>query len=170
MTREIPQHWAHAMESVGATDPRNGRPSMRRLAEMTDSSTSTISYMIHGGRNTDAEIISRVAKELRLPLTTVYEWVGVSGVSGDSFMWPREVDQLSDRQRRAVRELIRSMVDPEGESRGRKAVQRRADDEPLPQDAYRLAAEEGTSSGRQGKLDSDERGEESQDSEQQAED
>lgn len=159
MKREIPPQWAELMD-------RRGLSSIRQLAAASGVSHPAIGRLIHReGQIRDATVLA-IAKALAIDPQQVYNMAGIdTPAEAGNYTPPREAARLSHRERRAVDEMIRLLV-----NKDRAVEEPLTNDEPLPQGAYRLAAEKGMSSGRQGQLDSDERGEESQDSEQQAED
>lgn len=112
MSTEIREPWASAMVQAGLVDPRNGRPSMSRLAEAAESHPSTISAMIAGRRRTSTDLLDRVAVALKMAdqREEVYAWAGVAKENGTSFRPHPDADLLTDPERRIVNELIRVMT------------------------------------------------------------
>lgn len=98
------------MVRAKATDPRNGRPSWTRLAELAGVGTSTISNMVRGTKRTSPDTIQKVADVLRVSAQDVSAWLGLSRPVGTRYEPPPEADLLTPRQREAVNELIRAIV------------------------------------------------------------
>lgn len=111
MSQEIPEPWASAMRKADMTDPRNGkRLSMRRLADKAETTTTTISAMIYGRRDTRPEIVELVAEKLGVPVQTVFEWVRMSRTEARPFTPHRDAALLDSEERDAVNELIRLLA------------------------------------------------------------
>lgn len=102
--------WVEPMIRAKATDPRNGRPSWNRLAELAGVGPSTITHMVRGTKRTSPETIQRVADVLRVPAGEVSAWLGLTRRVGERYAPPPEADLLTPRQREAVNELIRAIV------------------------------------------------------------
>lgn len=109
MSKEPDGPWAAAMMRVKATDPRNGRPSWNRLAELAGVSTSTITLMAGGKRRTSLDTVRKVAEALRVAPEDVLEWIG-RGQQVRPYEVPAEVDLLTERQQKALTELIRAIA------------------------------------------------------------
>ncbi|WP_106819178.1 helix-turn-helix domain-containing protein [Janibacter massiliensis] len=119
MERTLSEPWATRLVERGFTDPRytHDVPSLSRLAEACGMHTSTVSAAIKGtGRKPSAETVAALVRELG---DDVAGWLGEATVR--PWSPPAEASLLTDRQRRAVEELIRSMAErPElGEVRPR---------------------------------------------------
>lgn len=97
------------MVRVKATDPRNGRPSWNRLAEMAGISTTTLTQMVEGRRKTSVPTIEKIAKALRLKPDQVIEWIG-SERRVTRYEVPDEVHLLTERQQKALTEMIRAIA------------------------------------------------------------
>lgn len=174
MTREIPEPWAKALKRAGLTDPRNGQPSMRALAEEVGVHTSTISDMMHGRRKSNVTTIERVAKALGVEATTVSKWAGAPRATILPYTPPAEANLLDTRQRKALDELIRAMTAKVGphdtddtvtplSARSRPSATPETPPQkmrPLPVD---YAADRGGSAGEEGWAEAQQLGEESQD-------
>ncbi|WP_422389912.1 helix-turn-helix domain-containing protein [Arthrobacter sp. N1] len=147
MRRDIPQEWVELMS-------RRGIGSLRQLAAASNISHTAIARIVHGEGTAKDESLQQLAAALQVPPATVYAIVGAR-VSGDldPYTPPAEAARLSPRERKAVDELIRLLVD-------QKPL---TNDVPLPKDAYSLAASKGPNRGRAAKEDADALGEESQD-------
>lgn len=131
--------WAEAMTRAKATDPRNGRPSWNRLAELAGLSTSTVTAMVSGSRRTSATTVIKIADALNVPAEHVSAWLSQARPVRTRYVPPPEADQLTDRQRRALTDLIRSFVADDdvraGEDREeRSAPMTPAGESPAPDD------------------------------------
>lgn len=111
-SKEVPEPWASRMVSKGFTDRRSDAdvPSMRRLAESLDIHTSTISAAIHGTRTPSAGTIVALAEALG---PDAAEWLGAR--YRGAWSPPSASALLTDRQRKAIEELINSMTEREKE-------------------------------------------------------
>jgi transcriptional regulator with XRE-family HTH domain len=97
------------MVRAKATDPRNGRPSWNRLAELAGVSTSTITLMVEGRRQTSLATVRKVAEALRVSPAEVAKWLGREQ-DVRPYDVPAEVDLLTERQQKALTELIRAIA------------------------------------------------------------
>lgn len=104
----IPERWAARLVQRGYVDRRgtSGAPSLSALADACGTSTTTISNAITGRRTTSAEVVNALVKALG---PDVADWLGVPRPSA----WepPAEASLLTDRQRKAVEEIIRAMTE-----------------------------------------------------------
>lgn len=124
----VPEPWASRMVQLRLVDPRFDYdvPSMSALASRADLHTSTVSSVIHGRRKASTETAAALARVLG---PEAQEWLGITVELGP-YRPPIESSMLSGRQRRALTELIRSMVsdgrddDPEPRDRVDEAGQR----------------------------------------------
>lgn len=108
-SKEVPEPWASRMVDRGFTDPRYSTdiPSLSRLAEACGMHTSTISSAIKGtGRKPSAATVVALTRVLG---DDVAEWLGEERATA----WepPAESSLLTDRQRKAVEEIIRAMTE-----------------------------------------------------------
>lgn len=155
MSTDIPEPWASVMVAADLVDPRysDPRPSMRRLADEAGTTTSTISAMIHGTRDTSGAIIQRVAVALKMgrQAEQVSQWVGLARSQPRPFQAHRDADLLTAEEQEAVNELIRLLALPKkqgGGERDRSSAQKtparggRANALRNQQGAYELAADE----------------------------
>lgn len=110
--RDVPEPWATALVRANLVDPRNGRPSMRALAEAADAHTTTIAAMMYGTRQTQGSLIARVAVALRMEdrVNEIFGWVGRARTETEPFSPHPDSDLLTSDERQAVNELIRLMV------------------------------------------------------------
>lgn len=112
MKREVPEPWATAMIEAGHVDPRykTDVASMRQLADAAGTTTSTISAMVTGSRDTDGEILNRVAAALMVDPKVVFGWAGRARSQGRPFEPHRDADLLTAEEQDAVNELIRLLA------------------------------------------------------------
>lgn len=148
-TIEPQEPWASAMIAVGAVDPRReGVASWNRLGEIADVHTSTITGFIAGDRKPSTKTIQKIASALRLPTEVVSGWIRDSRPVRSVYTPPAEAALLTDRQRKALTELIRSMVTEEQRA-GEEHDQRSAPTKPAgrapAKDEVDLAARGGVS-------------------------
>lgn len=108
----IPEPWASAMVKVGLTDPRyaDARPSINRLAERANLHPTTVSRMVHGTRTSQTANVEAVADALRVDVVEVSRWVNRARSVSKPYQVPAEVNRLSDREQRALSELILAMA------------------------------------------------------------
>lgn len=110
-----PATWEDALETAGLVDPRNGRPSFNQLAIRAGIAPSTITAIAAGRSKPSPATIQKIADALRLDVRIVGEWVGQARTERAPYTPPAEADLLTQRQRRAVDEIIRAIVaDREG--------------------------------------------------------
>lgn len=135
--REVPERWHIRLIQRGFVDGRGGdRPSLSALARATGLHATTISNAIHGTTRPDPNTLLLLQRELG---DDVAGWFGVSALSA----WepPVEAALLTDRQRKAVAELILAMTEQQEHHDGTattRAGKRPATDDPgMP---YDLAA------------------------------
>lgn len=146
---EPQEPWASAMIAVGATDPRRDSvASWNRLGELAGVHTSTITGFISGTRTPSAATVQKIARALHLPPETVSGWIDGDRIVSDRYIPPVEASLLNDRQRKAVNELIRSIVTDTSRA-GEEHEQRSAPTKPAgrapAKDDYGLAARGGVS-------------------------
>lgn len=175
--------WAAAMIAAKLVDPRNGRPSMRALAVAADTTTSTVSHMMAGTRDTGGDVIQRIAEALNMGdrANKVTRWVGHARTAPKPFVAHRDADLLTSEEQEAVNELIRLMALPKkrgGAEDVSPAATKTPDSGPgtvhelvtddeqsraVAEAGRRAAARKGQSKGKQQKREADAAGEESQD-------
>lgn len=98
-----------------AVDPRTGRPSWNQLAIIAGVGTTTLTDAIRGAKKTSAGTVTKLATALRVSPAQVSEWLNLARQVGDPYQWPAEADLLTPRQRKALTNLIRSIVADEQE-------------------------------------------------------
>lgn len=102
--RELPAHWALFFEQKGIR-------SANHLAEITGIPGMTINRMVYGSTRTSPEILRRVAQALRVDDAVIY---GLAGWPQETQPWepPAEAEAMTERQRKAVTDMIRAFVQP----------------------------------------------------------
>ncbi|MFA7266666.1 MAG: hypothetical protein WC054_10175 [Candidatus Nanopelagicales bacterium] len=109
--RSIPEPWAAAFRERGLVDKRTGEPSLNAFSRrFSTPSLETLRNTIHGLRTPSEPTLAAVAEALNIPLPTIREWAGRPAGEAAPYSPPPEADQMNTRQRKAVDELIRSMV------------------------------------------------------------
>lgn len=102
--------WVEPMIRAKATNPRNGLPSWTRLGELAGLSTTTVTAMISGSRKTSTKTIRKIADFLGEDTQTVSEWLELTRLVREKYDAPPEADLLTERQRKALTNLIRAIV------------------------------------------------------------
>lgn len=104
----IPERWARRLVERGYVDRRGskGDPSLSALADASGVSTTTISNAIRGSRATSVEVVAALVDKLG---PDVADWIGSARI--EEWTPPAEASLLTDRQRKAVEELIRAMTE-----------------------------------------------------------
>lgn len=120
-SRDVPEPWAKLLTQARLVDPRNGLPSMSRLAEESGVHASTISAMMYGDRRTRPASVDKVSDTIaaRLRITNpdvlrseIARWVGQALGDERRFEPHPDADLLSPQERKAVNELIRLLAAP----------------------------------------------------------
>lgn len=104
------QHWDDALVAAGLVDPRNGNPSFNQLAKRVGVSSSTVNAIVMRKQTPRAATIQKIADALGLDVRIVSDWVGQKRTERGPYTPPAEADLLTDRQRKAVDEIIRAIV------------------------------------------------------------
>lgn len=107
-----PADWDEALIRAGFVDPRNeAKPSYNQLARAVGVPQSTISAIVSGrSRRPKPVNLQKIADALRVDVRVVSEWVGQERTERAPYAPPTEADLLTERQRRAVDEIIRAIV------------------------------------------------------------
>jgi hypothetical protein len=99
---DIPIQWDDLMIRKGFT-------SIRQLAKAADLNHTIVNRVIMKDATTSAENMQKIAWALDVPVEELY---GItSGVAAKPLSIPKGTEKLSERQKSAVQELIRSMVE-----------------------------------------------------------
>lgn len=93
---------------------RRGIPSARALAERAGVSVTAVLRLMHREGRPSEQVISDVAKALGLTPQLVRELAKVPAGEEDPFVLPPEANRLNRRQRAAVVEIVRLLL--EGQS------------------------------------------------------
>lgn len=112
-----PETWDEALIGADLVDPRNGKPSLNQLAIRADLPASTVTAIAAGRRKPKTPTIQKIADALGIDVRVVSEWVGQERTERAPYAPPAEADLLTDRQRRAVDEIIRAIVAERADSR-----------------------------------------------------
>jgi transcriptional regulator with XRE-family HTH domain len=89
-----------------------GLYSFRDVALRTGLGISTVSALMNGRRRSDEQTVQAVADALRLPVTTIRDWAARALGEEGPFELPPEFNQLNRRQREALLNVGRVMLDP----------------------------------------------------------
>lgn len=102
--RPIPGHWQMLFDQKGIR-------SAAHLAEIAGIAPMTANRLVHGDNRTHPDILRKVAQAIRVDDAVIY---GLAGWPKDTKPWtpPLEAEAMTDRQRKAVTEMIRSFVQP----------------------------------------------------------
>ena len=100
---EIPKPWQELMDQAGIT-------SMRQLAQIAElTSHTTVNQVIIKGGTTSEENMEKIARALKVPVERLYSIT--SGAASRPLALPRGTEKLSERQKTAIVEIIRTMVE-----------------------------------------------------------
>lgn len=139
MRRTTPPQWVKLMESKNLG-------SIRQLADKSGVSHPAIARLIHREGVTKDENIIAVAHALGVTPAKIYELAGIDApTEAGPYEPPEEAARLTTRQREALTELIRAMVEPNSAAQQTSGLTGIADDTP---DDYRLAARHGMDENR----------------------
>ena len=102
--RQPPEHWQLFMEQKGIR-------SIAHLAELTGVAGMTANRLVMGDAKTQPEILREIARALHVDDVVIY---GLAGWPTTTKPWepPAEAEAMTDRQRKAVTEMIRAFVQP----------------------------------------------------------
>lgn len=135
MRRTTPPQWVKLMESKSIG-------SIRQLADKAGVSHPAVARLIHREGVTKDENIVAVAETLGVTPARIYELAGMNAPSeAGPYVPPEEAARLTTRQREALTELIRAMVDPKAPAK--QTVQDGDTKAQESKDSYRLAARHG---------------------------
>ncbi|MBQ1443794.1 MAG: helix-turn-helix domain-containing protein [Renibacterium sp.] len=104
MNTELPDPWGEYAERKGAN-------SFRAIARLTGVSVETARKVILGLRTPTPETARKLAEGLGVELEHLNVWLGYRGDDASPYVPPAEAARLNRRQRRAVDEIIRAMVE-----------------------------------------------------------
>lgn len=88
--------------------------STRQIAEKSGLNHATVAKYLNGTHavRPDEETLKALSEVFRIPLERLRELAGLQPGEPDPYVPPQEAARLTRRQRRAVDEVIRSMLDP----------------------------------------------------------
>lgn len=109
MSKEVPEHWARAMERKGFT--HRNRPSVSRLAGETSLATETVRRMVFGLGTPEQVNVNEVADALGVSRIKLNEWIGIARSVEESYEPPADADLMDQEQRKAVDRVIQLFVD-----------------------------------------------------------
>lgn len=105
-TADIPERWARRIVQHGYVRTRGSGPNLSAFAEDIGIHTSTLTNALRGGpREPDADTIAKIVGALGQDTAA---WFGVERV--EPWKPPASSALLTDRQRKALAELIESMT------------------------------------------------------------
>lgn len=109
---ETQEPWASAMIAAGAVDTRRRAdvPSWTRLGEMAGVHTTTLTKMVAGKSKPTVETVEKIATALKVEPEVVSGWLGFEMPVRTPYEPPSEGALLTDRQRDALSEVIRSIA------------------------------------------------------------
>lgn len=150
---EVPEPWAGAMIAAGMVDGRYSVPvaSLSALARATSRHTTTISRMVRGeGDRRDPRLVADVARALGQSRSTVARWIGDARETAPGWSAPEEANLLTEREQRALTEMIRAMVAARAAPSRSSLSVVRGGVSPLPADAAAAPARETGHEGHEG--------------------
>lgn len=119
--KTVPEQWAALLVEAKLVDPRNGAPSMRKLAEAADTHPTTISAMMYGERETKPEVVDAVVEAIAMRIRAddqrrsnlrreIHLMVGRALQESEPFALHPDADLLTPAERKAVNEMIRLLA------------------------------------------------------------
>lgn len=114
--RPVPPPWDAMYVAVGAVnrDARRSGPreaSFGAMSELSRVSVTALGNMAYGVSKSLPSTIRKVAEALQVEPKVLTELMGRAAMAKEPYVPPREADQLNPRQRKAMDDLIRSIVD-----------------------------------------------------------
>ncbi|MBT2537264.1 helix-turn-helix transcriptional regulator [Arthrobacter sp. ISL-69] len=105
----IPSKWADLLVQAGYTDPRDRvTPSLNQLSKSSGVHTTTISRLVLKGLGLSEVNMKKIAEALRVPVSDLYELS--TGEKVEPLTLPKGTEKLSHREKEAVTEIIRSLI------------------------------------------------------------
>lgn len=109
MKTEIPAKWASLLLKAGYEDPRYaGVASMRQLSYKIDVNTTTISKLMTKGEVLSDELMQKIADALNVPVEELYGLA--TGVVARPMTLPAGTEKLTEREKNALAEIVRTLV------------------------------------------------------------
>lgn len=109
MSKEVPEHWAKAMERKGFT--HRDKPSVSRLAGETSLAVETVRRMVFGIGIPEQVNVNEVADALGVSRIKLNEWIGIARSIEESYEPPADADLMDQEQRTAVNRVIQLFVE-----------------------------------------------------------
>jgi len=109
----IPEPWAKAMRDARVVNPQAGRPddpSLNQLSKVSGVGPTTISKLIRGVGTPHPDTLRKLALALETTPAQIAEWAKLGRSVSEPYVPPARADWLTPRQRKAVTELILSIV------------------------------------------------------------
>lgn len=104
--RDTPPEWKALMDDQGIS-------SLRDLALKAELSHVSVVRLVHGESIDPSDTtLMKVADALKVAPIRIYRMAGYSPAYAEPWSPPAEATRLTPKQRKAVEELIKSMVDP----------------------------------------------------------
>jgi len=110
----IPEPWAQALRDVNAVNRKPGlpdEPSLNALYDLSGVAPTTISKLIRGVGDPKPATIEKIADALNRRPHEIAAWAGMRQTVSEPYVPPDRADWLTKRQRKAVDELILSIVE-----------------------------------------------------------
>ena len=105
----IPSKWADLLVKAGYTDPRDRvTPSLNQLSKASGVHTTTISRLVLKGLGLSEANMTKIAEALSVPVSDLYELS--TGEKVEPLTLPKGTEKLSHREKEAVTEIIRSLI------------------------------------------------------------
>lgn len=109
--RTIPEKWANLLEEKGFTDPRNGKASIRALADHTGIHPTTIGRMIFQESDTPSlNTVYALADAFKMSPIEIATFSGGTWEELPPWEPPKEARELSHHQRALVTDLIKELT------------------------------------------------------------
>lgn len=109
MKAEIPAKWASLLLKAGYEDPRYpGIASMRQLSYKIGVPPTTISKLMTKGEVLSDELMQKIATGLNAPVEELYGLA--TGVVAKPMTLPAGTEKLTEREKNALAEIVRTLV------------------------------------------------------------
>lgn len=137
MTDKIPPRIKQAFIDAGYTNPKNGEPSVRSLANDLEMNHARISRYFYQGSNMQIEARQAIADALGLTLGEMD--TAVQGYQVEPYLPPETAHTLSYRNRRLIDQLINALSETEqkegdGNAQRAASITQAGDDSPAHDD------------------------------------
>lgn len=149
MKRDMPEPWATAVRKKGFVRA-DGEPSLRALAAAAGTNVETTRRLVWGRGKSGDDVIRHVAVALGVSVGVASAWAQLPRQVDELYVPPQEAHFLTEKQRAAVDQVIKAMVDRDTSKTGARddtTATNQADVEQVDvgrPDAYDLVARRGT--------------------------